>query len=116
MINFIVNIFYKLVSRHGQKGLLISIWISTVTICLNFFSVFHIVLGVTNLSSYYDVIATGFLFIIFFYVFANYLEKRFVVMKEFRFLRLPWIFYLVGPAYFMISLIILPLTFRFIGV
>jgi hypothetical protein len=63
--------FYKLVDKHGQKGLLVSIWISTVTIGLNFFSILHVFLGITKLAVYYNVIATGFWFIIFFYVLTN---------------------------------------------
>jgi hypothetical protein len=114
MINFIINVFYKLVSRHEEKGILVSIWISTVAFSLNVFSIFHVLLYVTNLSLCYDVMVTGFLFIIFFYVVSNYLEKRYIAMNKFRYIKLPWIFNLIGPAYVMCSLIILPLTFRFV--
>ena len=114
MINFIINVFYKLVSRHQEKGLLVSIWIATFAIGFNLFSFLHVLLGITRLAFYYDVIATPFLFIVFYYAFSGYLEKRFIDTKEFRYIRLPWIFYVVGPVYILISLITFPLTFRFL--
>src|SRR5215510_11640410 len=114
MINFIVNIFYKLVSKHEEKGLLVSIWITTVAIGFNFFSVLHVFIGFTHLGTYYDVMLTPFLFIIFFYSFSKYFERIFINLKRFKYISLPWIFNLVGPTYVLISLVVLPLTFGFL--
>jgi len=115
MINFIVNMFYKLVSKHQEKGLLVSIWIMTVAVGFNFFSILHVFIGFTHLGIYYDVMLTPFLFVIFFYAFSNYFERRFISMKRFKYIRLPWIFNLLGPAYVLISLAAFPLTFRFLN-
>jgi hypothetical protein len=115
MINFIVNIFYKLVSKHQEKGLLISIWIMTVAVGFNLFSVLHVLIGFTRLAIYYDVMLTPFLLVIFFFAFSNYFERRFISMKRFKYIRLPWIFNFLGPAYVLISLVVLPLTLRFLN-
>jgi hypothetical protein len=115
MINFVVNVFYKLVSKHREKGLLASIWIMTVAVGFNVFSILHVIIGFTHLTLYYDAMLTPVLFVIFFYSFSNYFERKLISMKEFKYINLPWIFYLLGPAYFFLSLIVLPLTFRFLS-
>ena len=116
MMNLIVNIFYMPFERQKDKGLLFSIWLITWAFGFNFLALMNFVVGYLNFGKQYGVLHIGFLFAAFFYFISNTLERKLITEKKFKKINLPLILYPVGFLYLLISVVVMPLTFRFLGI
>jgi hypothetical protein len=116
MINLIVNIFYLPFKRHSEKGLTLAIWLTSLAITFNAMSVLNILIGVLGLGLHYEPIHVGILVISLYYLISNRIELKLIKQQRFQEINLSVVLYLFGPIYLLISIIVFPLTFRYLNV
>lgn len=115
VINLSINVFYKLFSKHKEKGLMFSIWLLTLAVVFNFFSLLHVLLYYMSLSRSYDVMVSAFLLLPAFYGVSHYLEKKFIKEGLFTERKMPAIVYLIAPCYLLASIVAFPISFRYLS-
>lgn len=113
-MNFLINIFYSLFRKHEDKGVLFSLWLTTVALVFNLFVLIHFTLYVIDIRNSYDVIYSALMLLPFFYIVSNLLEKKYIINKKFYDLKLTKWIGVAGIFYLLASVLAFPISFKWV--